>query len=236
MSWSVWSTQALRRVISQIQVIQDGRNLSVDIIESCVLTLELVYREFVTMSTISRLSEDEEVAARCVINALRILSVLRDNSDIVSPITPPVMPPQPGRVGRPRFVITSEQLQYLVENHFTVPQISQLLGVSSRTVERRLSDYGISIRATYANITDVELCRLIADIQREHPFCGNRQMRGHLLSRGFRVQQQRIREAQRAVDPEGSIMRRLSTVNRRAYKVAAPRSLWHIDSNHKLIR
>ena len=104
------------------------------------------------------------------------------SDDTVFPITPPVIPPQPGSVGRPQFVISSEQLQYLVDNYFTVPQISQLLGGSSRTVERRLSDYGISIRATYANITDVELCRLVADIQREHPFCGNRQMRGHLLS------------------------------------------------------
>ena len=50
----VWShskvhCEALRRVISQINV---GRDLSVDVIESCVLTLELVYREFVTVSTI----------------------------------------------------------------------------------------------------------------------------------------------------------------------------------------
>ena len=217
-----------------MQVIQDGRNLSVDVIDSCELTLELVYREFVTMDTINRLSEDVRAAARCVRGALHILSELKDVSDIVLPNTPPVAQPQQGGVGRPRFVISGQQLRYLADNHFTVPQISQL--VSSRTIERRLSAYGISIRSTYANITDAEHHRLVADIQREHPFCGNQQMRGHLLSRGFRIQQHRIREAQRAFDPAGSIMRRLSTINRRAYSVAAPRSLWHIDGNHKLIR
>ena len=121
--------------------------------------------------------------------------------------TPPATQLPVGKVGHPRFEIRSEQLQYLVESHFTVPQISQLLGVSCRTVERRLSEYEMSIRTTYSDVTDTELHRVVAEIQHEHPFCGNRQMRGHLLSRGFRIQQYGIREAQRAVDPEGSIMR-----------------------------
>ena len=60
-------------------------------------------------------------------------------------------------------------------------------------------------------------------------------MRGHLLSRGYRIQQHRIREAQHTVDPEGC-MRQLHVINRRTYNVPSPRSLWHVDSNHKLIR
>ena len=38
------------------------------------------------------------------------------------------------------------------------------------------------------------------------------------------------------VDPAGSVMRRLRALNRRKYHVPGPRSLWHMDSNHKLIR
>ncbi len=49
---SSWSRQALDRVISEMQVLQDGRLLSEDVLESCLLTLELVYREFVTQSSI----------------------------------------------------------------------------------------------------------------------------------------------------------------------------------------
>ena len=50
-----------------------------------------------------------------------------------------------GRRGRPPFDIKEEQLVFLVENGFKVPQISQLLGVSIRTVERRLSAFGIKM-------------------------------------------------------------------------------------------
>ena len=42
-------------------------------------------------------------------------------------------------------------------------------------------------------------------------------------------------EAMRRVDPEGSIMRRLSALNRRQYRVPARGSRWHIDANLKLI-
>ena len=83
-------------------------------------------------------------------------------------------------------------------------------------------------------VSDDQLDEIVAKIQQQFPLCGNRQMLGHLLARGLRVQQIRVREAQRRVDPEGSVMRRLRTINRRSYSIAAPRSLWHIDGNHKL--
>ena len=74
------------------------------------------------------------------------------------------------------------------------------------------------------------------EIQSHFPTCGNRQMIGHLLARGYRVQQIRVREAQRRVDPQGAIVRRLHALNRRHYFVPAPRSLYRVDGNHKLIR
>ena len=49
------------------------------------------------------------------------------------------------RRGRPSFDVKEEQLSFLVENDFKVPKISLMLGVSTRTVERRLSSFGISI-------------------------------------------------------------------------------------------
>lgn len=49
------------------------------------------------------------------------------------------------RRGRPSFDIKEEQLSFLVENDFKVPEIGAMLGVSTRTVERRLSSFGISI-------------------------------------------------------------------------------------------
>ena len=58
-------------------------------------------------------------------------------------------------------------------------------------------------------------------------------MSGHLLSRGIQVQQHRIRES---VDPEGTLARRLHVTHCRCYSVPAPRSLFHMDGDHKLIR
>ena len=111
-----------------------------------------------------------------------------------------------------------------------------MIGVSTRTVHRRLSEYGLSIRDTFSNLTDRELDEVVSSVHQEFPMCGNRQMSGHLQARGIRVQQHRIRESMRRTDPEGTIARRLCAINRRRYCVAGPRSLYHIDGNHKLIR
>ena len=80
-----------------------------------------------------------------------------------------------------------------------------------------MSEYGLYVTSEYSTISDDVLNQLIMRIKQEFPTCGNKQMLGHLVSRGYRVQQVRVREAMRRVDPEGSIMRRLSSLNRRQY-------------------
>ncbi len=52
-----------------------------------------------------------------------------------------------GTRGRPSFEITREQLSFLLDQGFKkkVPQISVMLGVGQRTVERRMSAYGLSV-------------------------------------------------------------------------------------------
>ena len=49
------------------------------------------------------------------------------------------------RRGSPSFDVKEELLSFLVENDFKVPEISLMLGVSTRTVARRLFSFGISI-------------------------------------------------------------------------------------------
>ena len=68
-----------------------------------------------------------------------------------------------------------------------------MLGVSVRTVHRRMSEYGLSITAQYTDLSDDDLDQLVTDIQDQFPMCGNRKMHGHLLSHGVRVQQCTIR-------------------------------------------
>ena len=143
-----------------------------------------------------------------------------------------------GFKGRPQFDIPHEQLQYLVDNGFKATDIANMLCISEKTVYRRLSENGMSVRDTYANLTEQELDAIIEDVLHEFPNSGYKSMHGHLLSRGHKVQERRIREAMRRTDPEGTVVRALQirVTHRRSYNVRAPLSLWHMDGNHKLIR
>ena len=139
------------------------------------------------------------------------------------------------RRGRPKFDISKEQLEHLLDLHFSCPKIAYLLGVSLRTVRRRMTEYGLSVSALYSEISDRELDRLVDDIRGSFPNCGYRMMDGHLRQRGIRVTQARIRDSMHRVDPQGVLQWR-EAVQRRKYRVSSPLALWHIDGNHKLIR
>jgi hypothetical protein len=143
-----------------------------------------------------------------------------------------------GNRGRPKFNIAKEQMEFLLERGFSLPDVAKILGVSLRTIERRLKDFNLSARIFYSRMDDETLDNTIRDILRTFPSTGYRRMTGFLLSRGIRVQQERIRLSMRRVDPEGVLLRslQLTTVNRRRYQVYAPLALWHVDGNHKLIR
>ena len=140
-------------------------------------------------------------------------------------------------VGRPKFVITREQLIYMLEYDISVPNIAHALGVSQSTVKRRLKEYGISIRNDQdAELTDLELDELVRGVQEQFPNAGYRRIHSVLRSRSIRVTQARVRDSLHRTDPEGVAIRWLSIIPGRVYSVRGPPSLWHIDGNHKLIR
>lgn len=141
-----------------------------------------------------------------------------------------------GNCGRPKFVISQEQLEYLIANGFNAVEMGTLLGVSLSTVRRRMIEYSIDTSRPFSDITDENLCELIRDIKKENPRSGYRMMLGHLRARGYRVSQLRVRQTMQKEDPEGTVTRWMTTVQRRAYSVSGPNALWHIDGNHKLIR
>ena len=143
-----------------------------------------------------------------------------------------------GQRGRPRFLISKDQLDFLLDLRFTSGEIASLLGVSERTVKRRISEYESFVRQRYSNISDEILDGIVEGLMREFPNCGYKRMSGLLLDAGHRIQQNRIRECMRRVNPEGVLLRALElrTVCRRRYQVRGPLALWHIDGNHKLIR
>lgn len=143
-----------------------------------------------------------------------------------------------GQCGRPRYSILRDQLEFLVDRRFSVIDIATLLGVSVRTIERCLFEFGLSVRSTYSCIDNGELDQMIHNILTEFPNTRYRRMTGFLMSRGLRIQQCRIREAMRRVNPAGVILRALElwTIHRSRYQVYGPLALWHIDGNHELIK
>ena len=143
-----------------------------------------------------------------------------------------------GDRGRPRYLIPREQMEFLLERCFSIIDIGRLLGVSARTIHRRLTEFGLTVRIMYSDISEQHLDRIVRSILTEFPNIGYRRMTGFLQARGLRIQQTKIRESMRRVNPAGVLLRALGlrTIHRRRYQVYGPLALWHIDGNHKLIR
>ena len=143
-----------------------------------------------------------------------------------------------GERGRRRFIISRDQLTFLLDLGFKSGEIACLLGVSESTIKRRILEYETFVRQRYSNIADEALDSVVEGLMREFPNCGYKKMTGLLLNAGHRIQQNRIRECMRRVNPEVVLLRALElrTVRRRRYQVSGPPALWHIDGNHKLIR
>ena len=148
----------------------------------------------------------------------------------------PVVTFRSGERGRPRLVVPQTVLEYLIGNRFSVRQAALLLQVSASTVRRCMSQYGITVRSTYSCMSDIELDNLVTRLQQQHPNSGYRLIRGHLAAMGYRVQEVRITDSLRRVDPVGVASRWFQGIHRRTYSVPNPNALWHIDGNHKLIR
>ena len=60
--------------------------------------------------------------------------------------SPAPIPVFTGGRGRPKYLIPRDHLQFYVEKRFTVTNMATFLGVSIRTVERRLQEHGLSLR------------------------------------------------------------------------------------------
>ena len=90
-----------------------------------------------------------------------------------------------GYRGMPSFDIPKEQIELFLEYNFSLPQISEMLGVSLSTVSRRLKDYGLSVTRTYSTISNPELDEITPELVSEFPNCGYRRMTGFLRARVY---------------------------------------------------
>jgi len=129
-------------------------------------------------------------------------------------------------------------MRFSRELHFPWKKIADLLGVSESTLRRRRSIYGMTgdEEPSWTQISDNELEKIVQEIEELTPNIGQAPLLGALRSRGLNIQRWWVRNCLRTLDPIGTALRWRSAICRRKYSVPTPNVLWHIDSNHKLIR
>ncbi|CAB3991437.1 PREDICTED: uncharacterized protein LOC107331191 [Paramuricea clavata] len=223
---AVYLSEALFDVINAIEVYENSGDPSTDL-QRVILKLDYVQRLAVNLNM-------EEDIITSIGRAYRLLVQIENNNfnrDRYGALLH-----REGQRGRPSYDISEEQLSFLLEKGFQVRDISNILGVSSRTVERRMSGFGLSVTGMYSGIDDMQLDELVVTATGQHPQWGIRMVKGYLQRKGIRVQWKRVRQSLLRTDPIGLMERWTRTIKRREYRVKYPLSLWHIDGNHKLIR
>ena len=221
----------LRRVRGIIRDCEEGTLNDENLKDSIAFRLDCLRRSFVRY---------EEYLSGIGLGDL--LPLVSEATAIVSDIDQLTLNEPPkiftGGRGRPRYDVSKGHLEYLVGLGFKVPLISNLVGTSTRTIERRLSEYRLSCHARYSKVSDADLDSIVDNVFKDFPNAGHHRMTGLLRARGLFLQRERIRQSMRRVSPEGIFLRSLElfTIERRHYNVKGPLALWHIDGNHKLIR
>lgn len=131
--------------------------------------------------------------------------------------------------GRPQFLISQDQLEYLQSLNFTWSEIGHMLGVSRMTIYRRRRDFGIlDIRSNLKTISDADLRTYLSQLRQDMPNMGETLVIGRIRSLGYAVTRQRLRDAIHATDPLNTSLRwRGILAARRPYSVPSPNSLWH---------
>ena len=139
-----------------------------------------------------------------------------------------------GTCGAPIFFIPQSVLGDLLQEGFTIKEISSILAVSESTVYRRMRQYGLS-KFEFTEISDKDLDAEVEKVTVEFPYCGENFIKQILYQKGVKVQRMRVRDSIHRVDHDGVNARKKGRLHRRVYNVKGLNHLWHIDTNHKLV-
>ena len=141
----------------------------------------------------------------------------------------------PSALGPPAFDIPKSVLECYLEEDFPISEIANMMSVSESTIYRRMRLYGLS-KLQFSNISDEELDHQLHETTKEFPRCGEVLLKQLLYEKGVKVQRMRLRDSLHRVDGLGVQERTKGRLQRRVYSVKSPNELWHVDTNHKLIR
>ena len=137
--------------------------------------------------------------------------------------------------GAPKFMIPKQVLQNLLEEGCLIKEIGNILNVSERTICRRMVEYNLS-KLNFTDIQEDDLDFKLIEIVDNFPNCGEVMLRELLKESGIVVSRQALRDSLSRIDKIGSSRRKKKKLHRRIYNVQGPNYLWHLDTNHKLIR
>jgi hypothetical protein len=85
-------------------------------------------------------------------------------------------------------------------------------------------------------LSDAEIDEIVLKSTEDHPNRGEILLSAVVSESGYCITRKRLRESIERVDPVGREYRRRKRVKRRVYRVAGPHHLWHLDTNHKMVR
>ena len=94
-------------------------------------------------------------------------------------------------VGTNKFVIPKILIENLIDDGFSVKEMSNILCVSERTVLRRMPKNGLTIR-NFFNVSDEQLDSDVVALTNNYPFCYKTILRELLKGRGIIIQRYQL--------------------------------------------
>ena len=87
---------------------------------------------------------------------LEIVDILRSAQDSLRSLATGKKESWVGCRGRPSFHIPQDMLQLYLDYQFSLAKIGQIFGVSSKTIQRRITEYDLK-KVDFTNVSDNEL-------------------------------------------------------------------------------
>ena len=139
--------------------------------------------------------------------------------------------------GAPKFLLSKNAFENFIEQGFTIKEMSALLGISPRRVYRRMDEFNFK-KIHFSDVDENQLDDEIIQITEEFPNCGELMIReiSEGRQKGFHVQMYRNRESVHRVCKGNVGARKKGRLHRRVCNVQGPNHLWHIGTNHKIVR
>ncbi|KAL4008712.1 hypothetical protein ACER0C_002564 [Sarotherodon galilaeus] len=204
MSWRLWTAFVLDKVALGRHVFQNLQNRLVQFYQQQPLDLDHIEFLCVNASTlVCSLSAHINVPSLVVEALHHLICLIHSNMDTRRSAI--VVDSSAGERGRAKLYVSKDHLKDLKKMDLSIPCISKLLGISQKTVRRRMEEWGLLITATYSSLSDDELDNLIAAIKQESKYLEwLKDASGHLV---HRVQWNRVWDYMRCVDSAGILER-----------------------------